>query len=91
MLKLKLDKNLLDLSTPVRLDYSWSDLAEETTCCEHRVIASLKTPLLKKPLNLDKKFVELTIKDGIVKDFKLNCRLLYRNLKYFYMWPLIYC
>ena len=33
-------------------------------------------------MNLDKKFAELTIKDGIARDFKLNRRLLYRNLKY---------
>ena len=39
---------------------------------------------VKKPLNLDKKFAELTInKDSIARDLKLNRRLLYRNHKLF--------
>ena len=80
MLKLNLDKNLLNLSTPVRLDYSRSDLGREYLLRASRY-SKFEDTDVKKPLNLDKKFAELTIKDGIVRDFKLNRRLLYRNLK----------
>jgi len=53
----------------------------------HHDIASLKTPMVKKLLNLDKKFAKLTIKDSIVRDLKLNCRLLYcTGISNIYMW-----
>ena len=90
MLKLNLDKNLLNLSTPVRLDYSPSDLGRDYLLRALRY-SKFEDTDIKKLLNLVKKFAELTIKDGIVRGLKLNCRLLYRNLKYLYVWPLNYC
>jgi len=90
MLKLNLDKNLLNLSTPVRLDHSRSDLRRDYLLRPSRYSKFDDTDV-KEPLNLDKKFAELTIKDSIVRDLKLNCRSFYRNYRYLYVWPLIYC
>ena len=36
-------------------------------CCEHWVISKFENSDVKKPLNLDRKFAELTIKDGIAR------------------------
>ena len=65
MLKLNLDKNLLNLSTPVRLDYSRSDLGRDYFLRASHY-SKFEDTDVKKPLNLDKKFAELTI---IARDF----------------------
>ena len=69
MLKLDLDMNLLNLSTPVRLDNSRSDLGRDYLLRALRYSKFEDTNVK----NLDKNFMELTIKDGIARDFKLNC------------------
>jgi len=62
---LNLDKNLLNLSTPVWLEYSRSDLGRDYLLQASRY-SKFEDIDVYKPLNWDKKFVELTIKDGIM-------------------------
>jgi len=63
VLKLNVDKNLLNLLTPVRLDYSRSDLGRDYLLRASQY-SKFEDTNGKQPLNLDKKFAELTIKDS---------------------------